>query len=273
VIDTGGLSPDEQQLLNHVPEDGATVGNQAVLKKLKWSKEEDRYWTARDGLVQKGLVVRGRGRGGTLRRVNASEGLEDESSDAIAAKEIAEQTVRAYEQEQELYEPIERVLRGDWAKDHQSKPVAIEVVARQGRRATGGTWSRPDLVLVEVKNYLHLPSKILDVRTFEVKPSAAISVQAVYEALAHRRASTHAYVVLHVPQDLADTLSDEVLEVRDAARPHGVGVITIEDPGDYSTWEEVEEALRVEPDPERLDRFLKTQLSPDVRSRLIAELR
>jgi hypothetical protein len=191
------------------------------------------------------------------------------------AKEVAEQTAASYEQELALYEPIRKVLAGDWARDHQSKPVAIEVIAKQGRRITGGRWSRPDLVLIEVKNYLHLPTKILDVRTFEVKPTTAIDVQAVYEALAHRRAATHAYVVLHVPAASVEDseTQNEVSAVREVARSHGVGVVLIDDPADYSTWEEVEEAQRVEPDPERLDAFIKVQLSTRTRDDLIQALR
>lgn len=267
------LTDDEEKLLGQVPSNGQTVGNQAALRKLKWTTSEDRYWTARDGLVAKGLVVRGRGRGGTLRRTEPDPGVEASREFAETPEQVAEQTKIAYQQEQELYSPIEQVLNGDWAKDHQSTPVAIEVIARQGRRATGGTWSRPDVVLVEVKNYLHLPSKILEVRTFEVKPASTINVQAVYEALAHRRAATHAYVVVHIPRGSATSLEGEVAAVREVARSHGVGVITMEDPADYSTWDEVEEAVRVEPDPERLDRFLTTQLSSSTKSKLIAQLR
>jgi hypothetical protein len=38
-------------------------------------------------------------------------------------------------------------------------------------------------------------------------------------------------------------------------------VIIAGDPADYNTWDELEEAARVEPDPERLDQFIGTQLS------------
>jgi hypothetical protein len=38
-------------------------------------------------------------------------------------------------------------------------------------------------------------------------------------------------------------------------------VILFGDPGDYQTWEDREDAKRVEPDPERLNAFVSTQLS------------
>jgi len=50
-----------------------------------------------------------------------------------------------------------------------------------------------------VRTYRYLPGKYMEVVTFEVKPFDAIDVKAVYEALAHLRSSTHAYVILHVP--------------------------------------------------------------------------
>ena len=49
-------------------------------------------------------------------------------------------------------------------------------------------------------------------------------------------------------------------EARRVSRAHGVGVITMGDPAKWETWEELEEARRVEPDPERLDEFIAVQL-------------
>lgn len=42
--------------------------------------------------------------------------------------------------------------------------------------------------------------------TFEVKPSDAIDVTAVYEVLAHLRSATHAYVIFHVPDDAEEAV-------------------------------------------------------------------
>jgi hypothetical protein len=114
-------------------------------------------------------------------------------------------------------------------------------------------------VAVEVKTYLYVPGKHLNVTTFEIKPSDAIDVSAVYEALAHRRSATHSYLVLHVPG--AAELEPVVDEVCRVARSHGVGVITVADPARYETWDEREEAVRSEPDPERLDHFIVTQFT------------
>jgi hypothetical protein len=179
---------------------------------------------------------------------------------------------RTIQGELELYEPMRKVIAGEWAKDHRSDPVAVEITAMQGRRATGGTWSRPDITSVEVRTFSYVPGKFLEVVTFEVKPHNAINIQEVYEALAHRRTSTRAYVVLHVPINSATALTSSIADVAAVARGHGVGLVTAEDPADYETWDEREEAQRHEPDPERLDEFISAQLSDTAKKQISKQL-
>ncbi|WP_152991288.1 hypothetical protein [Frankia sp. R43] len=264
-----GLEDDERILLNLLPPDGATIGNRALQVKLGW--DTDRYYRVRDALVDAGHAVRGRGRGGSVRRfVEPVTAPEPVNAPVAAPVPNVEAELRT---ELSLYEPMRRVIAGDWAKDHRSDLLAVEITAMQGRRATGGTWSRPDIVSVEVRTFSYVPGKYLEVVTFEVKPVTAINVQAVYEALAHRRAATHSYVLLHVPPAEAVGLEENIAAITDVARSHGVGVVLIGDPDDYQTWEEREEAQRVEPDPERLDAFLATQLGDHTRGRLARALR
>ena len=80
--------------------------------------------------------------------------------------------------------------------------------------------------------------------------------------MSHLRSATHPYVILHVPAHSAGEYEDTVDELCQLARAHGIGVIVVNDPGDYTTWTEREEAVRHEPDPQRLDTFIATQLSP-----------
>jgi hypothetical protein len=101
----------------------------------------------------------------------------------------------------------------------------------------------------------------MEVVTVEVKPSDAITVTAVYEALAHLRSATHAYVIYHVPDERDESVKQVIDEARRIGRAHGVGVITIGNPAKWETWEELEEARRNEPDPERLDEFIAVQLT------------
>ncbi len=262
------VDEDTWQLLNHIPADGGRVSNVTLLRTLRW--DEDRYYMARDALLASGQIVRSTGRGGTVRR--AAPASVEPSTPASTVVEVAEQIEEEVRSELDLYEPMRKVIAGDWARDRRWDPLAVDITAQQGRRATGGTWSRPDIVSVEVRAFAYVPGKHLEVTTFEVKPASGITVQAVYEALAHRRAATRSYVLLHVPPGNPE-LDDAVDDVATVARSHGIGLITAGEPDNYQTWEEREEAQRIEPDPERLDQFIATQLPDRTKTAISKRLR
>ena len=263
-------SADRARLLALVPSDGSAIGNTALMRALHWS--EHRYWYARDSLLEAGTIARAKGRGGAVRLVHPEKGT---ASDTVADAELVGEATLAYVHETELYPPIRNTLESFWAKERQIEPLAVEVTAAQGRRETGGRWTRPDLVSVAVRTYRYLPGKYMEVATFEVKPFDAIDVKAVYEALAHLRSATHAYVILHVPngQDEQDeSVKLTIEETCHVGRSHGVGVIVMGDPADWDTWDEKEEARRVEPDPQRLDEFIRVQLSEAAHDRIARAL-
>jgi hypothetical protein len=273
------LGDDARALYNAIPADGTTRANRTIREALGWENEEtaDRYFSARDRLEDAGLVVRGRGRGGTIRRAQAkvppAAAVDDgRSGDGDAPEEVIEVVANSIRRELDLYDPLYKVINSEWARDHRSDPIAVEITAQQGRRATG-IWARPDIVSIEIRAFDYVPGKFVEVTTFEVKPSDAISVQAVYEALAHRRAATHSYVLVHVPAEQRDDLEAAVYEVCDVARGHGIGVIIVESPDDYETWEEREVAVRVEPDPDQLDAFIGRQLSEEAQRKIRVQLR
>lgn len=64
------MPADHLALLNRVPTDGSTIGNGALRDILGW--DETRYAAAKDALVAQGLLLKGQGRGGTLRRASAA---------------------------------------------------------------------------------------------------------------------------------------------------------------------------------------------------------
>jgi hypothetical protein len=189
-------SSDRAHLLALVPSDGSAIGNTALMRTLGWG--EHSYWYARDSLLEAGTLARAKGRGGAVRRVHPQG---DAASQAAAEAELVGEAALTRVHEAELYPPIRDTLETFWAKERQIEPLAVEITAAQGARATGGRWTRPDLVSVAVRTYRYLPGKYMEVVTFEVKPFDAIDVTAVYEALAHLRSATHAYVILHVPDD------------------------------------------------------------------------
>jgi len=196
-------------------------------------------------------VVRGRGRGGVVCRSQTQEPAGEHLIAVVV--EVGAPDTEAIEaaitNELGLYEPMCNVIKHDWSRDHRQDLLAVEITALGGSRRTG-IWSRPDIVTVEVRTFEYVPGKHLDVNTFEVKSPSAINIQAVYEALAHRRAATRSYMLLYIPPDKVEETKEAVEEVARVARMHGIGVVTAGDPRDYDAWEEVEEAQRVEPDPD-----------------------
>ena len=72
-------------ILSLMPEDGSSIGNGAMMALLRErvpGLTEDDYATARDALVDDGLLARGRGRGGSIMRVVDADEDEDDGEDA-----------------------------------------------------------------------------------------------------------------------------------------------------------------------------------------------
>lgn len=246
----------ENQLLEKLRENGGHAGNVFLQRELGW--DDKQYWPIRDRLVDLGKLELGRGKGGSVSLV-----LEPGPSETSAVLETVPETPLPSVLEGDLYEPVARVLRGEWARDKRFRNCIVEVTARQGRRDTGGTWTRPDIVVAALRVFAHVPGKFFDLITFELKPLNGIDVTGVFEALSHRRAATQAYLWLHVPsgsesnKDVTATLA----RISEEARRHGVGLIVGADPVDYSSWDRQLEAVRFEPDPESLNEFIAQQLS------------
>lgn len=253
------LSDDALALWSALPPSGAARGNSTLRTELDWL--DDRYLLARNELLDTGLVQRWRGRGGSVRRV-----LDAETS--LPPRVSEEDSQAEYEAEKDLYDPLADVIRDRWAKDMRLDDPIVSVIAHQGKKKTGGKWSRPDIVLVSVGEFALVPGKHLAVVSFEVKRGAALDVTAVYEALAHRRAATHSCVLAH-----GEGLDEEIaaLVAAEAAR-HGVGLIVVEDPDDFESWDVRVEPEKVATEPSNLSSFLTVQLPAADRASLEAML-
>ena len=77
------------------------------------------------------------------------------------------------------------------------------------------------------------------------------------------------YALVHIPDDRRAELQAGLDEVCAEAKRFGVGVIVAVAPDDYDTWEELVEAVRHEPDPERLNDFLAQQVSQTFREQIV----
>ena len=266
IVDGRGRGPaakgsiDDDVVLGLVPADGSAVGNLWLIKKLEalgWNA--DRFWRIRDRLLDAGTLIKGRGRGGSVRR------RVTEASDQTTPSPEA----RLPESEVSLYSPLLVVLQGEWARDMRIAPhqIHFEETARQGKKATGGTWTRPDITAVSVRSFPHLPNKYLDVWTFEAKTVDWLDVTAIFEAAAHASRATRSYALLQVPEKASDRTKEILSRCEREATRLRVGLITFVDPARFGTWETVVDAPRVATDPELLEEFIKT-LSDTARRRL-----
>ncbi|MEW6038141.1 MAG: hypothetical protein AB1648_07835 [Pseudomonadota bacterium] len=251
------------ELMVNIPREG-TIGNKSLKDKLPgWS--DDLYWAIRNRLIERGRLETGRGKGGSVRRVQGIvHAVETESLDMSGISPVSN-----YPRELDLYEPVAIALREQWAKAQGFDAYLVEITAAQGSRATGGKWTRPDVTAIGHKTYPYVPGRYLEVITFEVKPFVAIDVSAVYEALAHRRAATRAYVIAHAPENCRSGVLDAVDALLDEAKKFGVGVILVDNPACFDSWELVLEAERFEPDPSRLNEFIAQQTSEEMKEQIV----
>jgi len=246
---------DKEKMLKAVPPDGSAMGNKRLRERLGW--DDDRYWKTRDALIAGGKLAIGRGKGGSVRLKLGTTVLEAGEQPTIG-EDLPKEAKAA---EDSLYPKITDVLREKWSKDEALGDFFVEATAKQGRRTTGGTWTRPDVVVVNVSAYENLPGKHVEVTTFEVKTQDNFDVTAVYEALAHLRAATRAYVLIAVPDDGREQVQDRLEEVREEAARHGVGLIVAADVANYDSWDFRVDAVPKQPDLGRLNEFIDTQVS------------
>lgn len=246
----------EGEFLKAMPLQGL-IGNGSLRGKLGWT--EDRYWYIRNRLVQAGTLVTGRGRGGSVRRVVS-----------VALPVQADHAGSFRVAETDLYEPIIATIRSDWAPDHQIHDCVIDRTAQQGRRDTGGKWTRPDITLASCNTYKYVPGKQVELNTFEVKTHDALDVTVVYQALAHRRAAHYSYVLACVPDSECATLGSLLERMIGDAGEHGVGFIVITDPTNYKTWSFEVHPSRNDPEPADLDSFIRTQTSDEFKDKILA---
>lgn len=260
VLSEVDVPSDERTLLALIPSDGSAVTNLSLVKKLEargW--KEAKYWRVRDRLLDSGAVIRGRGRGGSVRR-RVAESQEQPSGAKL---------LRAPVTEVALYAPLMKVLQTEWAREMRIEPhqIHFEETAKQGKKATGGTWTRPDITAVSVRSFPHLPNKYLDIWTFEAKTVDWLDVTAIFEAAAHASRATRSYALLQVPENPDDRTSEILSRCEREATRLRVGLITFVDSAEFSTWETVVEAPRIDTDPELLEQFIAT-LSDAARKRL-----
>ncbi len=278
IMDTAKKLEYRKLLLSLVPDSGENIGNVSLREELQQRARasadeltDEDYWSLRDALIDEGVLEQGRGRGGSVHRVRMLEAAPisvagaaaGEKMSAVAVAVPAEVLAEVVElkSEADLYEPFHHAIVDGYTKDNRIKRFISEVTAQQGRRITGGKWTRPDITLIAVRAYTFTPGKRVEVITFEVKPDIDGALEGVYEALAHSAFAHRSYLAVDIREfkGREDEIPHERI-VHECTR-HGVGYIAFTDVSDYATYDVVCSAKLNEPDPYDVDNFVKTQIS------------
>lgn len=233
-------------------------GNKSLREALGWSQQEDRYWKAHGRAIDQGLIIPGRGKGGSVQLTMGSE---------------AETTTEPPKpNELELYEPAKAVIEKSWAKSENYDEFVVAVTGKKGSAPTGGKWTRPDISILGIKAYPYLPRRVFDIVTFEIKPIGQTTVEGVFEALSHQQFATRSYCVFHIAPDNGGSFQDvhsDAIRILSTARKHGIGIISATDISDWETWDELLNAERVRPDPEQANRFIATCFPTETQQKVI----
>lgn len=246
---------------------GGSAGNYRLQDEL--GLNEDEYWRLREKLLEEGSIIRGRGRGGSVTLVEPTTPNPSMGEIGGSAPLTQPLSSPAIQQEGEvaLYAPCLGTLCEHWTKERGLQDVHLEICAQQGRRKTGGTWTRPDILAISMRTFRHWPGRFFDLWTFEIKPKWNFSVIGVFEAAAHARASTQSYAMFHV--DSIENPPEQSRRIESEAQRLGVGLVFFEDPSDFGKWNIIVEPLRREPDPALLEEMLAVQLSDHAKDVLI----
>ena len=125
----------ETELLDKIKTIGSPAGNVSLIRELGWD-DENLYWSVRDRLVDSGRLELGRGRGGSVKLVEQVDAAlpPADAGEAVPVVAVAEA---------ELYEPMANIIKSHWIPDNRFRNSVVEITAKQGRRETGGKWTRP----------------------------------------------------------------------------------------------------------------------------------
>jgi len=183
-LSQNGLDIEEKDLFSKIPMDGESIGNKSLRQELGW--DEEKYWKVRNRLVDKNYIQTGMDRGGSVFRVKK---ITEMQTVPISAGVPAP----TYDAESDLYNPVMDCLE-KWSKEVNLSNYFIEKTANQGSRKTGGMWTRPDIVIINVESFQYVPNRYLELMTFEVKPSDAWEISSVFETAAHSRFASRSYL-------------------------------------------------------------------------------
>jgi hypothetical protein len=220
---------DTEFFLKKLRELEGSAGNKALREKLNWA--DDKYFRVRKELIEEGLVEVGRGKGGSVYLLGNTGDEDAGSSNGVQVPEF----------EKDHYKDVVKKLEKQLMQDFQD--AVVEQTAHQGGKATGGKWSRPDILAMTIQRFEYIVQDEFILRSYEVKRSDIVDTDAVAEAAAHRRVAQFAYLVI-VPHGndkaIFDSTNIKRRNLEKECLKAGIGLILIPD---YTSDSEIEVAV------------------------------
>lgn len=247
------------------------LSRNAVIEKLRNRLDFNfpQYQTLEQSLVDNGTeyggktykLARKRGRCGGLFLVEVKEGKQEAHTSPSGDAGVSErQDGQAPEKppgkqrEEDFYKRLVELIQSEWKAKPGMKAVFVHETARQGRRQTGGRWTRPDITVLTVSKWSFSSIPEGHVRTIEVKKFDALDRTAIFEALAHRAKAHFAYLaIVDVPDEIPAEKQKSFEEILEESARYGIGIITL-----TKEWRLTEELVPTlsNSNPEDIDDFL-----------------
>ena len=215
----------KQRFIEKLLVKGGMSGNISLRTELGWTDET--YWKVHYILIEDGKIERGLGRGGSVSIINN-----------ISEVEQVNQFNTEFETELNLYQPVLNTIDSSLMLQLGYRRFYGEISAQLGRRETGGTWTRPDLIYYCLRSSRYLPQKAAHLITFEIKKSGRdndANVTGVYEALAHLARANIAFLLIADCNQEFDS-NKEKSRIISQCQSHGIGLIIASDPNSFDNW-------------------------------------
>lgn len=247
IVSAAGISPEAQMMISKLPADGSTIGGLRLRTLLDLDNET--YTRARHELDVAGLIIRGRGKGGTIARAEAKAQSSPASNDRLVSREA------------ELYDPFLAWIQSE-LDGRPGFAAAKRTASAKGWSSGSGKWSRPDVTAVQVLTYEWLPHVTVEVFSYEIKRFVdAQRLESVYEAAAHQRWAHRASLVVELDREageLPDAMLDEIRRFR-----LGLYSMLRREDKSFEIREEIEPARSDDAQSEDVNEMIDTFLGDD----------
>lgn len=242
------ISEDSRKILGLLPSDGSLMGNISLMRELNMSP--DRFYVAKTELDAKGLIIYGRGKGGSTGLAKPSEQI------------TRKPPTSGIKDEFEMYGPLKKYFDDYWGPNYKSPDVFISKITGppKDHKRKSGLWSRPDVSILTIAGYDFIPEQVLELTTVEAKRYDEIGPRAVFETVSHSKFGHQAYLAIEWldETDIDDSPDENMKEVVREAQRFGIGLIQMKK-SEPNKWkcEIVLDPQRREPDPVDCNRFIE----------------